>query len=151
MLVGRLPIDKKHVPAKAMVLAAGREAFAAADGRAAETADHRRWQHDPDRSLDALADAGVKQAVVNAAWLAERIEDHVADRTRPSVIVSREDEAQRRRRRCPCLNALRRRAVPRAQWRQRVARRHDQHDSRFSRHWDEERMDILLLLYPFAG
>ena len=43
-----------------------------------------------DRTLDGLARAGVERAVVNVSHLADRIEAHLARRTRPAVTVSRE-------------------------------------------------------------
>jgi len=45
-----------------------------------------------DRALDRLADVGVETAVVNTHWLPEKIADHVADRARPSIELSHEDE-----------------------------------------------------------
>ncbi len=45
-----------------------------------------------DHSLDRLADAGVETAVVNAHYLADQIEAHVARRPRPRIIVSDERE-----------------------------------------------------------
>lgn len=46
-----------------------------------------------DRGLDALAAAGVTEAVVNVHWLADRVVAHVADRTEPRIIISDEREA----------------------------------------------------------
>lgn len=43
-----------------------------------------------DRGLDMLADAGVREAVVNVHHLGEQIVRHVAGRTRPHVIISDE-------------------------------------------------------------
>jgi MurNAc alpha-1-phosphate uridylyltransferase len=45
-----------------------------------------------DRALDHLEAAGVARAVVNAHYLAEKIEAHLKPRSRPAVTVSREDE-----------------------------------------------------------
>jgi MurNAc alpha-1-phosphate uridylyltransferase len=43
-----------------------------------------------DHTLDRLAEAGVEKAVVNAHYLADQIEAHVARRARPRIIVSDE-------------------------------------------------------------
>jgi MurNAc alpha-1-phosphate uridylyltransferase len=43
-----------------------------------------------DHVLDRLADAGVERAVVNVHWFADRLEDHLARRTRPEVLISDE-------------------------------------------------------------
>lgn len=45
-----------------------------------------------DRALDALASAGVSQAVVNVHHLASQIEARLATRMQPAIRVSREDE-----------------------------------------------------------
>ena len=80
-------------PNKAMVLAAGRgirmrpitdrtpKPMIAVDGR--PLVDH---------ALDRLEDAGVGFAVVNTHHLAERIESHLAKRTSPKIVFSRESE-----------------------------------------------------------
>lgn len=83
------------VPARAMVLAAGLglrmrpltlstpKPLIAVGGRT--MLDH---------ALDRLAAAGVQQAVVNAHWLADRIEAHLAARTvEPPTLLSREETA----------------------------------------------------------
>nr|WP_205028294.1 nucleotidyltransferase family protein [Oleisolibacter albus] len=83
------------VPARAMVLAAGLglrmrpltlttpKPLIAVGGRT--MLDH---------ALDRLAAAGVRQAVVNAHWLADRIETHLAARTaEPPTLLSREEAA----------------------------------------------------------
>ncbi len=44
-----------------------------------------------DRALDALADAGVEEAVVNVHYLPQMIEDHLKTRTRPKITIVRED------------------------------------------------------------
>ncbi len=46
-----------------------------------------------DYSLDAVARAGVKRAVVNVHYLADQIEAHVAARDTPSIVISDEREA----------------------------------------------------------
>lgn len=43
-----------------------------------------------DHVLDRLADAGVSRAVVNVHWFADRLEAHLAKRTRPQVVISDE-------------------------------------------------------------
>ncbi|MBX9454253.1 MAG: nucleotidyltransferase family protein [Mesorhizobium sp.] len=43
-----------------------------------------------DRGLDALAGAGVEKAVVNVHYLPQQIIDHVAQRSRPDIVVSDE-------------------------------------------------------------
>ncbi len=152
MLVGRLPIDTRHVPEEAMVLAAGRgERLRPLTDELPKPLITIGGTTILDRSLDALAEAGVERAVVNAAWLADRIADHVADRTRPGVIVSREDEAQETGGgvaralshfgEAPFL-VLNGDSV----WLDGMTST----IPRFCRNWDAERMDILLLLYPFA-
>jgi MurNAc alpha-1-phosphate uridylyltransferase len=43
-----------------------------------------------DHALDQLADAGVQAVVVNAFWQADRLESHLAGRTRPRIVLRRE-------------------------------------------------------------
>lgn len=43
-----------------------------------------------DHVLDRLAEAGVEKAVVNAHWFADRLEAHLAGRTRPFILISDE-------------------------------------------------------------
>ncbi len=43
-----------------------------------------------DHVLDRLADAGVEKAVVNVHWFADRLETHLARRTRPEIVISDE-------------------------------------------------------------
>ena len=43
-----------------------------------------------DHVLDRLADAGVTKAVVNVHWFADRLESHLAARTRPAIVISDE-------------------------------------------------------------
>lgn len=45
-----------------------------------------------DWGLDALADAGVEQAVVNVHHLADRMERHLENRRRPAIVISDERE-----------------------------------------------------------
>jgi len=44
-----------------------------------------------DHALDRLADVGVQRAVVNAHYLGDQIESHLAGRTRPAIRISHED------------------------------------------------------------
>lgn len=44
-----------------------------------------------DRALDALADVGVEEVVVNTYYLGQMIEDHLKGRRKPKIIISRED------------------------------------------------------------
>jgi MurNAc alpha-1-phosphate uridylyltransferase len=44
-----------------------------------------------DHALDRIEDAGIGTAVVNAHYKAEMIERHLRERTRPRIVVSRED------------------------------------------------------------
>src|SRR3954467_12207096 len=46
-----------------------------------------------DHVLDKLADAGVRDAVVNVHYLPDQIVEHVASRSRPHVTISDEREA----------------------------------------------------------
>ncbi len=43
-----------------------------------------------DHVLDRLADAGVERAVVNVHWFADRLEAHLAGRSRPAIVISDE-------------------------------------------------------------
>ncbi|HUH09299.1 MAG TPA: nucleotidyltransferase family protein, partial [Brevundimonas sp.] len=43
-----------------------------------------------DHVLDRLAEAGVEKAVVNVHWFADRLEHHLAARTRPEILISDE-------------------------------------------------------------
>lgn len=45
-----------------------------------------------DRALDALADVGVTDAVVNTHYLPQMIEAHLAGRAAPRIVISREDD-----------------------------------------------------------
>ena len=46
-----------------------------------------------DHVLDRLVDAGVERAVVNVHWFADRLEAHLAGRTRPDILISDERDA----------------------------------------------------------
>jgi MurNAc alpha-1-phosphate uridylyltransferase len=43
-----------------------------------------------DHCLDRFAEAGVERAIVNVHWLADQIEEHLAPRTKPAIIISDE-------------------------------------------------------------
>lgn len=45
-----------------------------------------------DRTLDALAEVGVEEAVVNRYYLGQMIEDHLKNRKSPKITISRETE-----------------------------------------------------------
>ena len=45
-----------------------------------------------DHALDRLADAGIARAVINVHYLADAIEAHVKERTRPEIVISDERE-----------------------------------------------------------
>lgn len=45
-----------------------------------------------DHALDMMAGAGVRNAVVNCSWLAEKITSHVEKRTLPRITISHEQE-----------------------------------------------------------
>jgi len=79
-------------PRRAMVLAAGlglrmREAVADRPKPLVEVQGRTLL----DRALDRMADAGVELAVVNVHYMAAMIEDALAGRARPGIVVSRED------------------------------------------------------------
>jgi len=104
-----------------------------------------------DRILDKLADAGVARAVVNAHHLADRIESHLAERTIPEITLIREAEALETG--GGVANAL-----PQLGDRPFFVINGDSvwldglRDAlhRFAEIWDDDAMDVLLLLYPFA-
>src|SRR3954469_20182958 len=78
-------------PAKAMVLAAGlgvrmRPLTDRMPKPLVQVAGRTLLDH----VLDKLADAGVREAVVNVHYLPEQIIDHVAGRTAPRVTISDE-------------------------------------------------------------
>lgn len=104
-----------------------------------------------DRAMDHLARAGVKRVVVNAHYRADQIADHLEGRTDPPVTVIREDTVLETgggvRNALPVLGdapffVINGDSV----WLDGM--RDALH--RFADTWDAERMDIQLLLYPFA-
>lgn len=104
-----------------------------------------------DRILDKLAHAGVGRAVVNARHLGHRIEEHLTHRDAPAITVVRETTVLE-------TGGAVRDALPRlgdapffvingdSVWLDGL--RDALH--RFAEVWDGDRMDVLLLLYPFA-
>ncbi len=79
------------VPARAMVLAAGRgERMRPLTDTIPKPLVRVAGRAMLDRTLDTLAAAGVADAVVNVWHLAGQIETHLADRTAPRITVSRE-------------------------------------------------------------
>jgi MurNAc alpha-1-phosphate uridylyltransferase len=105
-----------------------------------------------DRVLDALAAAGVELAVVNTWHMAETIERHLAGRTRPRIVISREetllDTGAGTARALPHLGrAPFYVAAAKMVWRDgaRPAL------LRLADAWDDERMDALLLVQPRAS
>jgi N-acetyl-alpha-D-muramate 1-phosphate uridylyltransferase len=63
-----------------------------------------------DHCLDRFAEAGVERAIVNVHWLADQIEEHLASRTAPSIVISDEraqllDQGGGIRRALPLLGA----------------------------------------------
>jgi len=90
-MVSRNPEKMPVTPTKAMVLAAGLGL------RMRPLTDHMpkplvRVSGQPllDHVLDKLADAGVREAVVNVHYLPDQIIQHTASRTRPRIIISDE-------------------------------------------------------------
>ncbi len=81
------------IPRRAMVLAAGRgERLRPLTDRLPKPLVEIRGKAMLDRALDRLAAAGVIDAVVNLHHLGDQIEAHLAARTRPNIILSRETE-----------------------------------------------------------
>jgi len=153
MLIPRIDPPRIVPPKTAMVLAAGR------GSRLAPLTDETPKPLIPvggvptlDRILDKLAAAGVARAVINTHHLGDRIAAHLAERRQPAVEVVAEPE--------PGLetgggvrNALDRLGADPffvingdSVWLDGLT------DTllRFAALWDAERMDILLLLYPYA-
>lgn len=150
-----LPGLKKRspwVPQTAMVLAAGRgERMTPLTDNCPKPLLEVGGQTTLDRILDKLAGAGVARVVVNAHHLAERIETHLAGRETPQLTVIREPSALETG--GGVVNAL-----PRLGDRPFFVINGDSiwldglRDAlhRFAEIWDDGRMDVLLLLYPFA-
>jgi MurNAc alpha-1-phosphate uridylyltransferase len=80
-------------PTRAMVLAAGRgERMRLLTDELPKPLIPVRGATMLDRVLDRLAAAGVTRAVVNSHHLADRIETHLAGRSRPKIVISPEAE-----------------------------------------------------------
>ena len=100
-----------------------------------------------DHALDRLQEAGVTQVVVNTHWLPEKIEDHLRDRSAPETRISREDELLETgggiAKALPMLGKV---AFYAANadivWRDGATPAL----LRLARTWDDERMDVLLML-----
>ncbi len=152
MLLPGLKKRAPWVPATAMVLAAGRGTRMAP---LTDTCPKPLLEVDGvtilDRILDRLVAAGVARAVVNAHHLAERLERHLAGRAAPALTVIREDQALETgggvRNALPALGDQPFFVINGdSLWLDGL--RDALH--RFTEVWDAERMDVLLLLYPFA-
>lgn len=101
--------------------------------------------------LDRLAAAGVKRAVVNTHWLAERIVDHLAERRAPEIIYSHEPEILETgggvKKALPLLGP-----GPFFAVNAKILWLNGKIDAlhRLVAAWDDARMDALLLLQPTA-
>jgi MurNAc alpha-1-phosphate uridylyltransferase len=81
------------VPAKAFVLAAGKgERMRPLTDNCPKPLIEVGGRTMLDRALDALAEAGVEEAVVNTCYLGQMIADHLRDRKRPRITLSQETE-----------------------------------------------------------
>jgi MurNAc alpha-1-phosphate uridylyltransferase len=102
-----------------------------------------------DHALDRLAGVGVERAVVNAHYLAEQIERHLAARKRPAIRLSHEpailDTGGGIAQALPLLGSQAFYVVN-----AKIVWRGGQHEAllRLARMWDDRRMDGLLLLQP---
>ena len=152
MLLPGLKKRAPWVPSVAMVLAAGRGTrMAPLTDECPKPLLEVGGRTILDRILDHLAAAGVARAVVNAHHLADRIEERLARRAEPAITLIREAEALETgggvRNALPALGdgpffVINGDSV----WLDGL--RDALH--RFSEVWDGDRMDVLLLLYPFA-
>ncbi|NQW09724.1 MAG: nucleotidyltransferase family protein [Alphaproteobacteria bacterium] len=152
MLLSGLKKRASWVPDTAMVLAAGRGTrLAPLTDTTPKPLLRVGGAAILDRILDKLVAVGVERTVVNARHLADRIEDHLAGRTTPGITVLREDAVLE-------TGGGVRNALPALGDRPFFVINGDSvwldglRDSldRFAEVWDDEAMDILLLLYPFA-
>lgn len=102
-----------------------------------------------DWTLETASDGGVRIAVINTSYLAQMVETHVARRTAPSIIISRETEPLETG--GGIANAL-----PLLGESSFFAMNSDticlpgpvHHLTRMREHWDSNQMDALLLLQP---
>src|SRR5690606_32021749 len=86
------PRIQARMPSTAMVLAAGKGTrLAQASNGLPKPLVEVAGRPLIDHALDTLVDAGVERAVVNTHHMAEQIERHLAGRTRPEIMISRED------------------------------------------------------------
>lgn len=86
------PRIQARMPSAAMVLAAGKGTrLAQASNGLPKPLVEVAGRPLIDHALDTLVDAGVERAVVNTHHMAEQIERHLAGRTRPEIMISRED------------------------------------------------------------
>jgi MurNAc alpha-1-phosphate uridylyltransferase len=142
----------QNLPRRAMVLAAGRgERLRPLTDRLPKPLVEIQGKAMLDRALDRLAAAGVTDAVVNLHHLGDQIVAHLAARTRPNIILSRETELLDTgggvRAALPWLGeaaffVLNGDVV----WLDGI----DPALNRLARTWDEATMDALLLLHPAA-
>lgn len=163
--------SKQWMPAAAMVLAAG------LGTRMRPLTDTRpkplikvNGKALIDYSLDLFADAGVSKAVVNVHYLADQIEAHVANRQEPQIIISderdelletgggllkardalveKQGDGQREKRPVFCTNtdAFLLSEAGEAAFPDPLT----SPCGRLASHWDDARMDALLLLVPHA-
>lgn len=152
MLLPGLKKRATWVPATAMVLAAGNGTrLAPLTDTCPKPLIEVGGKPILDRILDRLALAGVARAVVNARHLGDRIESHLAGRAEPAITVTRETEVLE-------TGGAVRDALPvlgtepffvingDSVWLDGLRDALD----RFAEIWDGDRMDVLLLLYPFA-
>ncbi len=85
--------NSRPVPARAMVLAAGRgDRLRPVTDTRAKPLVEVGGKALIDHVLDRLAAVGVARAVVNVSYLGRQIEDHLAKRRRPEIVISRESE-----------------------------------------------------------
>ncbi len=109
-----------------------------------------------DRSLNALAEAGVEEAVVNSFYLGSMIEDHLRHRKLPRITFSRESEL------LDTGGGVRKMLgffgdapfyVLNADivWTEGQTEGQQPALKLLADKWDQEKMDLLLLLHPSAG
>ena len=105
-----------------------------------------------DHVLDRLTAAGVKKVVVNVHYLADALEAHLASREHGLEVVISDERDLLMETGGGLVQAAadRQRPVPGAQQRQSVGRRAGRHAELLASHWDDEKMDALLLLVPLA-
>jgi MurNAc alpha-1-phosphate uridylyltransferase len=141
-----------NTPRRAMVLAAGRgERMRPLTDKTPKPMIEVRGRAMIDRVLDRLEEAGVKQAVVNLHHLGERIQRHLAERSRPNILFSPEDDLLD-------TGGGVAKALPKLGKRPFFALNGDMvwldggtpALERLADAWDSATMDVLLLLHPTA-